>query len=189
MRRRGPQDLCEWVFTSCIMFPTDRAEAGVSIVRPSRGSIGVKGAPDWLSHAPERSAVITLSAEWVYSTMACARPIHVSVVSPSGSAQALANDLWGQNCRYDGDYEKAMGVQAKAHQRMVVRMVRRRQEESQGVAEQEHWRSTFATSSTRNSTQMSSPALSIPIGSKWWRSTDVSNRSRDSKRRQSTKPC
>ena len=39
----------------------------------------------------------------------------------------------GENCRYDGGYEKAMGLQTKEHQRLVGGMVRERQAESQGV--------------------------------------------------------
>jgi hypothetical protein len=73
-------------------------------------------------------ALSKLSLVIHFTTSICSRGIllqliYVSVLSPSDPSQALAADLGFENCRYDGDYEEAMGVQAKEHQQLVGRLV------------------------------------------------------------------
>ena len=80
--------------------------------------------------------LITYCRFMVYSNFCLPRLRHVSVLSPSVAPRGYAGGLSDENCRYDGDYEEAMGIQEKGHQGMVVRVVRRRQEKSQGFAEQ-----------------------------------------------------
>ncbi len=60
----------------------------------------------------------------------------VSVLTLLGGYLGSANDLSGEECRYNRHYEKAMGIQEKGHQGMVVWLVRRRQEKSQSSPEQ-----------------------------------------------------
>ncbi len=83
----------------------------------------VLGATDWLSHVPSglasiKSFVASICGE---RGLPCIR--HVSVLSPSTGPRGLPGGLSGENCRYDGDYEKAMGIQAKKHHRLVGRVV------------------------------------------------------------------
>ena len=81
------------------------------------------GSPYWLSLAPSRLPFIKPSVAGTCDCVPVRCIHHVSALSPSTAPRDHAGGLRGQNCRYDGDYEKTMGVQAKAYQRMVVRMV------------------------------------------------------------------
>jgi hypothetical protein len=89
----------------------------------------VAGASDWLSPAPSKLAFINSFVTRPCVRRGRPRVRHVSVLSPSGAPRSRASGLSGEKCRYDGDYEEAMGIQAKEHQRLVVWMVRKRQAE------------------------------------------------------------
>jgi hypothetical protein len=68
---------------------------------------------------PDRSFCISMA----YSDVGCAIHVLVSVLSPLVAPNECAAGLSSENCRYHGDYEKAMDLQAKEHQRMVDGMV------------------------------------------------------------------
>jgi len=77
----------------------------------------------WLSLAPVRLAFVNPFTAGVYNVEVLAWSVRVSVLSPLRARRVSANGLGGENCRYDGDYEKTMGIHEKGHQGMVDRMV------------------------------------------------------------------
>jgi hypothetical protein len=72
----------------------------------------VLGATDWLSLALLRLTFVSRFTGGVYGIERLVRPVHVSVLSPSAPPRGRTGGLNDQTCRYDGDYEKAMGLQA-----------------------------------------------------------------------------
>jgi hypothetical protein len=82
-----------------------------------------RGYSDRLSHAPLEPAPVNSSDTRTCGGIRLPRDGHVSALSPLTAPWDRANRLAGKNCRYDGDYEKAMGIQTKGHQGMVDRMV------------------------------------------------------------------
>ena len=85
---------------------------------------------------PARPMSITYCNQEAYRSLGSSRRGHVSVLTPSIAPRGLAGGQSGENCRYDGDYEKAMGLQTQEHQRLVVWVVRKQQAEGQGVPDQ-----------------------------------------------------